>query len=215
MKHDDEVIFKGTKEGLWLILDEQVDYGILRNRLREKLQETADFFLGAKVRVNHGKRKLQISQYHEISDVLQKEFGMVLLQWDAKDKSETAKKQSVAVSPVPVEKQGVETLVVYKTVRSGQRINHEGSVLVLGDVNPGGSIVAGGDITILGVCRGAAHAGASGNIRAAVAAYRLQPTQLRISNIIACAPDGANAPEFPEVACIKDGEVTIEAAILR
>jgi len=215
MKHDDAVVFKGTKEGLWLVLDDQIEYEALIDRLREKLVETTAFFIGAKVIVNTGKREMRPIHYHSISDIIQKEYGLILLRWDANSKQETAKEQTEPTSPCVVKNLAPETLIVYKTVRSGQKISHEGSVLTLGDVNPGAVIVAGGDITILGVCRGTAHAGASGNTSALVAAYRLQATKLQIADIVACAPDGGATPEYPEVACIKDGEVVIETANLR
>lgn len=72
------------------------------------------------------------------------------------------------------------------TIRSGQRIETEHSLVILGDVNSGGEIVAGGDIIVLGTLRGMAHAGAfeeSGGGRVIVA-MDLQPTQLRIGNVI-------------------------------
>lgn len=76
--------------------------------------------------------------------------------------------------------------IVVGTVRSGQRIETEHSLVILGDVNSGGEIVAGGDIIVLGTLRGVAHAGAfeeSGGGRIIVA-MDLQPTQLRIGNVI-------------------------------
>jgi len=104
------------------------------------------------------------------------------------------------------------TLLVKRTLRSGQHIRYDGSVAVLGDVNPGAEIIASGDIVVLGSFRGVAHAGATGNVRAIVAAFRLNPTQLRIANIITRSPDGdSTGPAAPEIARIKDGKVVIEA----
>lgn len=80
-------------------------------------------------------------------------------------------------------------LYLKRTIRSGQKINVSGTVVVLGDVNPGAEIVAGGDIVIFGALRGIAHAGASGNENSVVVALQLQPTQLRISQYIARAPE--------------------------
>ena len=70
------------------------------------------------------------------------------------------------------------------TVRNGQRIDYQGNIIVMGDVNPGAEIVAGGNIIVLGNLRGMAHAGVSGDKRAIVMALCLQPTQLRIGNVI-------------------------------
>ncbi|WP_418792595.1 septum site-determining protein MinC [Phosphitispora sp. TUW77] len=104
------------------------------------------------------------------------------------------------------------TILIQRTVRSGQSIRFDGNVVVMGDVNPGSEIVASGNIVVMGALRGVVHAGALGNKRATVAAFKLQPTQLRIANHITRAPDGDYlTPEYPEIARIKDGVVVIEA----
>ncbi|HSW11097.1 MAG TPA: septum site-determining protein MinC [Bacillota bacterium] len=103
-----------------------------------------------------------------------------------------------------------DTLLVRKTLRSGQHVGHRGNVVVLGDVNPGAEVVAAGDILVLGALRGVAHAGARGDEQALVAGFRLRPTQLRIGTHIARAPDGdITGPEQPEVALVKEGRVVI------
>ncbi len=103
------------------------------------------------------------------------------------------------------------TILIKRTVRSGQCIQFDGNVVVLGDVNPGSEIIASGNVVVMGALRGVVHAGATGNEEATVAAFKLQPTQLRIANHITRAPDGEYlAPEYPEIARIKDGVVVIE-----
>ena len=69
-------------------------------------------------------------------------------------------------------------------VRSGQKIEYEGSLVVLGDVNDGAEVIAGENIVILGILRGLAHAGAKGNKDAMIAASSIEAPQLRISNIV-------------------------------
>ncbi|WP_227767853.1 septum site-determining protein MinC [Zhaonella formicivorans] len=103
------------------------------------------------------------------------------------------------------------TILIQRTIRSGQSIRYPGNVVVMGDVNPGGEIVAGGNIIVMGHLRGVAHAGATGSEKAVVAAFRLQPTQLRIANHITRAPDGEEIkPDQPEIARIQNGVVVIE-----
>lgn len=104
------------------------------------------------------------------------------------------------------------TILVQRTLRSGQNIFYDGNVVILGDVNPGAEVVASGNIIVMGVCRGVVHAGAAGDERSLVMAFKLQPTQLRIANHITRPPDEeVSEPELPEVAKIKNGVVTIEA----
>ncbi|MBO8137261.1 MAG: septum site-determining protein MinC [Desulfotomaculum sp.] len=104
------------------------------------------------------------------------------------------------------------TILVQRTLRSGQSITYDGNIVVLGDVNPGAEIIATGDVIVMGSLRGVVHAGAAGNVRSVVVAFKLLPTQLRIANHITRAPDGEAADsDVPEIARIKNGVVTIEA----
>jgi septum site-determining protein MinC len=115
-----------------------------------------------------------------------------------------------APSPRPTEVAG-DSLLVRRTLRSGQRIRFAGNVIVLGDVNPGAEIVAGGDIVVMGTLRGVAHAGAAGDPDAIVAAFRLLPTQIRVGGVIGRSPDGAyERPDVPEVARVRDGVLVVE-----
>jgi len=105
-----------------------------------------------------------------------------------------------------------DTILIQRTLRSGQSIHYDGNVVIVGDVNPGAEVVATGNVVVMGYLRGVVHAGAGGNEDAAVYAFRLQPTQLRIANYITRAPDGEDANStVPEVARIRDGMVIIEA----
>lgn len=70
------------------------------------------------------------------------------------------------------------------SLRSGQRLEYEGTLIVLGDVNDGAEVIAGDNVVVVGNLRGLAHAGAKGNKQAIVAAHRIATHQLRIANII-------------------------------
>ncbi|MHB1420784.1 MAG: septum site-determining protein MinC [Bacillota bacterium] len=103
------------------------------------------------------------------------------------------------------------TILVQRTIRSGQSLYYPGNIVIMGDVNPGAEVVAGGNIVVMGWLRGVAHAGATGDEQTMVTAFRLQPTQLRIANHITRAPDGDKIiPDEPEVALVKNGVVVIE-----
>ena len=96
--------------------------------------------------------------------------------WDASLCSiKRAYKKEIAVS---------ETTFHKGSLRSGQKLEIEGSLVILGDVNRGAEIVASDNIVVLGVLRGLAHAGAKGNKQAIIAAGLLDAVQVRISNIV-------------------------------
>lgn len=107
-----------------------------------------------------------------------------------------------------------QALYLRRTLRAGQRIAYDGSVIVMGDVNAGAEIVATGDVLVFGNLRGIVHAGARGDEAACVCAWRLHPVQLRIGRLISRPPDGAaEEPTVPEVARISEGRVVIERAL--
>ncbi|NJN55025.1 MAG: septum site-determining protein MinC [Anaerolineae bacterium] len=103
-----------------------------------------------------------------------------------------------------------EVLLLRETLRSGRSIYHEGHVVILGDVNAGAEIIAGGDVVVWGRLRGLVHAGAMGDSTAVICALDLNPTQLRIADQIAIAPHEAGRTPYPEQAAIKDGQIIAE-----
>jgi septum site-determining protein MinC len=100
-------------------------------------------------------------------------------------------------------------LYIPHTVRSGQRILHNGAVIVNGDVNPDAEVIAAGDIVVLGTLRGVAHAGASGDDSSKIFARKLIPVQLRISSIYTRSPDHSISNKGAEYARIKNGAIDI------
>lgn len=77
-----------------------------------------------------------------------------------------------------------ETKFYQGGLRSGKKLEFEGSLVIIGDVNSGAEVIAGENIVILGDLRGLAHAGAKGNKKAIIAAQRIECPQIRISNIV-------------------------------
>lgn len=77
-----------------------------------------------------------------------------------------------------------ETTFHRGSLRSGQKLEVEGSIVVIGDVNSGAEVIAADNIAVIGNLRGLAHAGAKGNKDAVIAASVLDVVQLRISNIV-------------------------------
>jgi len=103
-------------------------------------------------------------------------------------------------------------LYLQTTLRSGAEIRHGGTVVLMGDLNPGSAIVADGDILIWGRLRGLAHAGANGNDRCLILALQMEPTQLRIADVVARPPGAPPQPFYPEVAYVTPQGIRITAA---
>ncbi len=105
-----------------------------------------------------------------------------------------------------------EPVYLQMTVRSGMDIRHQGTVIIMGDVNPGGEIFAAGDIIIWGRLRGIAHAGYPNNPQCLIMALQMEPTQLRIADRVARAPE-TPPPQFePEIAYVTPQGIRIARA---
>ena len=102
-------------------------------------------------------------------------------------------------------------LVIEKHLRSGQKIEHNGDVLVLGNVNKDAQIVATGNIIVMGTLRGIAIAGALGDENAVVVALKMEPQQVRIGRRIAISNEEERvSPGYPEIAKVEDGAIILE-----
>jgi septum site-determining protein MinC len=115
-----------------------------------------------------------------------------------------------APPPINPEEAGTQGVLVKRTLRSGRTVRSEGHVVVIGDVNPGAEIIAGGDVIIWGRLRGLVHAGAHGDDTATVSALDMAPMQLRIAGHIATSPKETRRKPRPEMAMVRDNRIVVE-----
>lgn len=106
-----------------------------------------------------------------------------------------------------------EPLYLKNTIRSGVEICHPSSIIILGDVNPGATILASGDVFVWGTLRGIAHAGYLGNRQGLIMALRLEATQLRIADLVARIPDNPPVQSTAEVAYVGEEGIKIHSAV--
>lgn len=214
----DGVKIKGTRDGLLVSLGAG-DLPLLLADLRAQLNRSPGFFQGGKVALAVGSRPMTRADLQQICDVLG-ELGITI--WAVISQSPmtraAARELGLASASPPEEapsdlEAGQEpAVIVRRTLRSGQSVRYPGHVVVLGDVNPGAEIVAGGDIIVWGKLRGTVHAGAMGDDSAVVCALQLQPMQLRISGNIARSPESNRTKQKarPEVARVRGAEIVAE-----
>lgn len=197
------VTIKGIKDGLVFMLDDTCRFTELLAELKHKLETTHQKILSGPlvhVQVKLGGRTLNEADKEEIRELIGQHGNLVIQSIEA-DKE----------PPIPDSWKQNHIKVVRGIVRSGQTLQEEESLLLLGDVNPGGTVLSTGDIFILGSLRGMAHAGLDGNDRAVIAASHLLPTQLRIANVVSRPPDEWGIGEVHmEVAYIRDGVMEID-----
>ena len=215
------VAIKGTRNGLLLTLEPETSFGELLNALAERLAEAPSFFHGASLALDTSRRTLRVSERTQLEDLLAHYHVSVapLEQVAAMHRASDVDAHSPTSLTSDTSqtyhdpRESYDTLFLRRTVRSGQAIHHSSNVVVLGDVNPGAEIIAGGDIIVWGVLRGMVHAGYPDNEQALVCSLQLTPVQLRIAHLLSRPPEGSEVQPRPEVAAIKQGQIVVETWI--
>ena len=205
----DIVKIKGLKTGLQLSFAKGASFDDVKANILNKLETGNKFFIrGTTVFVPKGYFP------EEQNETLRRMFhrhGM-LFSTELKNPSLLPPSKISAAEKKSADK-AEKMLIVNKTVRGGQEVRTESSVMIFGNVNPGAQVIAGGNIDIRGTCRGFVYAGASGDESACIVADRLMPTQIRIADVIARPPDDMEKAVQAERASIKDGHIVIEPII--
>lgn len=214
------IIIKGLRDGLLIQMGEG-SWEEIHQTLLDHLDQQAQFLRGARLALDVGGLSLRAAELGQLrKEITARELALWAVVSNSMVTQETAKTLGLETEITkprsenerPLETtlhEGEDAILLRRTLRSGYSIQHAGHVVVIGDVNPGAEIVAGGDIVVWGKLRGTVHAGAEGNEGSVVCALSLSPTQLRISGKIALTPKQRGKP-LPEMALIKDGQVVAE-----
>ena len=223
-KVNQSVILKGNKYGIVVNLDKNVEFEKLLKEVSSKFEESSQYFEEKKMVVAFTGRELsqdeekaliiEIEKASNIEivciineDSLQEEYFKKILKDVNKSLSDGIREEGDELLQTSYNGQ------FYKgTVRSGQIIESESSLVVLGDVNPGAKVIARGNIVILGSLKGFAYAGAGGADNSFVVSLEMAPMQIRIGNIIARSSDNKMQKRINEaqIAFIEDGNIYIE-----
>jgi septum site-determining protein MinC len=223
------VTIKGKESGLEILLSEKSTYPLLREELLEKLKKNKGFFNNSQTKVVIRGKSLSEAQRREIKRVFAMDYGIADVMYG--DEADLLKEVELSIESVSRAQSGqrgerqrdvpaevelvsnayfdAQSVFINGTVRSGQRIEGEGDIVVIGDVNPGAEVIAGGSIAVFGKLRGLAHAGAAGRKDVCVAAIHMVPKQLRISGRVVTFPNGTDQSRGAEVAELRDGKVVI------
>lgn len=211
------VVFKGSMEGLAIVVPDGCTFEQLYAEVTEKIHTSSRFFKGAKLKVTYRGVRLTDDEEQRLYRLLSETSGAVIESLSAQNEEQESHGRRAPDVPTSMMKRFFsknpdegECRFIRSTVRGGTRIEFDGSVVVLGDVNPGAEIVAAKHVVVLGVLRGMIHAGADGSPDAFIYALKLRPTQLRIGDLAARSPDGEpDSGICPEMATVKDGAIYV------
>lgn len=221
------VELKGYRDGLHLIIDSRPSFDQVESAIIERLANIGDSLSGMQINLDVGDRVMKDKELHQLEKLLNDRYRLEIKQVNS-DLQQTFKfAEKLKIGTVPAIHQQEETLtdeaqfdrkpettrLIRHTLRSGQRERFlEGNVVVIGDVNPGGEVIASGDVIVLGALRGMAHAGALGDESAVIIALDLEPTQLRIGGLISRPPTEdikLNRKSVTEIAKIEYGVIKV------
>lgn len=187
---------KGNSKGFAVQIFEP-EFEEIRDELIQMMQESKGFFKGAKFAGFQG-RNLRPEEEASLLEIVESDFEM------DEHQEEAVVEEAIEEIAEPAKPERVPLHVMTRTLRSGQRIDVEGDLVLMGDANPGSILTATGNIVVVGALRGIAHAGINGDDKVSVSAYRLEPLQLRIADVIARSPDRTEKDGKREIARLNE-----------
>ena len=207
------VEFKGFRGGIEAIVAEDVPTGEVEAVLRTSLTEAAGFLGRTSITVVFPGRRLDAA----LTEGVHRAFANLP---DLSVESLTTVPRQARpprARPAPIPHAG-HAVVHRRTLRAGQELRHGGDLVVVGNVHRGASVIAEGDVIVLGRLEGVAHAGALGDRERLIYAGTFSPTQVRIGDCIAVNPTasalrrGANdeGQKGPEWAHVEDHAIVVE-----
>lgn len=208
---NNSVIIKGTKSGIIVVLDKDMDFDELKKQVALKFSESSKFLGTASMALSFEGRQLTNDEQREILNIINENSDLkIVCIVDTDEKKEQLMSKSLNQRLMELSS---NTGQFYKgNLRSGQVLEVETSIVVIGDINNGAKVVSKGNVVILGSLKGNVFAGASGNTNAFVVALDMDPIQIRIGDIIGRSPDkkSKKVVKEPKIAFVDDGNIYVE-----
>ncbi len=221
------IYFKGNSDGINIVLDENCSFSDILDELQKKIDDSKQYFGGSTSNIQISGRTLTKDEEDKIFNIIcttanldinfigtEKFFSVSKQKPTEKIIEKIVEKVVEVPSSTNFSSKKNSTYFYEGTLRSGDTLNYEGSIVILGDTNPGSKVTAYGNIIVQGKIGGVVHAGCLGDKNCYITAYNLSPNQLRIADkIIAIPPEilKENKSSFiPRQAFIKDDQITIK-----
>ncbi len=206
---------KADRNGFTLVPDPAASFDAIVNYMRQRLEHSHDFFHKTDMVLDLRTKSLGSDEINALYEILFDKAQVKLVEVRLSDDLSflaEGEMQRVRMRSASSEQrmENDSPIIVRNTCRSGVRIVSPSDCVVLGDVNPGAEIVASGDIIVFGSLRGIAHAGADGELSARIWALSIEPSQIRIADLVAVPPKGGKpVPKRYEVAEVQNGAIQV------
>ena len=192
------------KNEIIIKINEEAEYEKILEILDKKLPVLKKLYKEAKNPIRVTGRFLKEKEMEEIKNIIKTEIDVEII-FDSVNELGLYGIKKVYEQNV----ENSETYFLKGGMRSGQKIEKEGSIVILGDVNNGAEVIAGDNIVVLGTLRGLAHAGAKGNKKAIIASNKIESAQLRIANVLK-EIEKEEIEEKKQFASIKEEKIVLE-----
>jgi septum site-determining protein MinC len=210
---------KGIKDGLLIPIGEG-EWDELQSNLISQIEKQSSFFNGARLALDVGNQVLHVIELGKLRDQLS-DHGVrlfaIISNSTVTENTARLLGLSTCIKDTKVERiirnlntqvDGEDAILIQRTLRSGFNVNFGGHVIVIGDVNPGAEIKAGGNIIVWGRLGGRVHAGQDGDVNAVICALEFAPNLIRINEQVFSIPTKMKKG-IAQMAILKEGKIEI------
>ena len=205
------VVIKGNKSGIRIVLDDVLPFPEILEEVEKKFKESSDFLGEAQVAVSFDGRKLTEEQEAILLECIKENSKLQVVCLIDEDKqreelfNQTLNEKLMAMN--------ANSGQFFKgNLRSGQVLEFDTSVVILGDINAGAQVVSTGNVVILGALNGNVYAGASGRTNSFIFALKMNPLQIRIADVIARSSDEkTDPPKDPQIAYLENNTIYVDS----
>lgn len=203
------VVVKSFPNGISVILDNEIPFEQLREEVASKFRDSAKFFGEARMVISFEGRMLSVEEEKSLSDAICDNSDLTVLCIMGKDE-EKNQEYLKAASKFTKNNDHTDGQFYKGTIRAGQVLETDSSVIILGDINPGAQIKSAGNIVILGTLYGQASAGCPDNRSCFVVALDMKPTQIDVGDLTVTEPAKSSLfrnKQAPKISYVEDGEI--------
>ncbi len=211
------ILLKGSGHRIRCIIPETLEGDRLSEAFGRLVEEGRNLLEGAEVVIDLQGRVLSIDTWKDILKHLILAGGMQVVAWSSSDPATQALLHSAGmiledrqrVSKPP--QGGCKALMLPRSLRSGQKVEADGDVIVFGNVNDGAEIYAGGHICVWGRLQGLAHAGCTGDEKARIAVLSLEAVQVRIGSLYSVLDREGPWWAKPAAVAVQNGTIVLRS----
>ena len=205
------VVIKGNKYGMTVILDPGVPFETLLQDIATKFEESTKFWGSVQMTLTLAGRPLTPEQEFSIVNVITENSQIEILCLVDQD-ANRIKRCEKALNEKLMELAATTGQFFRGNLKDGEHLESETSIVIIGDVERGGRVIAKGNVVVLGNLNGSVTAGASGNEDTVIAALEMAPTQLKIGDCVnQFTEKGKRLAKGPVTISVENGELSVKS----